>query len=121
MITVEEILGLTGQEFPQAMVDAWVLNIEALAEDCLEPLSPAKKKAALLNLIAHFLTLQGADGMGRMASETLGDASMTFFTSHTGSGSAATSFGALAKRIAPCLGPLMGDEEKLYGGITLIR
>lgn len=118
-ITAQEIKDLTGQDFPQSMIDAWVGDLELLAEDCIKNLSPEKQRAAIRYLLAHFLTLQGADGQGQMQSESFGDASYTFWTGDKGAGSRATRFGSMARTLAPCLGRIMGD--KVYGGARLIR
>ena len=119
VITEQEIEDLTGQFFEQSRITALVTDMLVIAGDCFAKLDDAAKKTAMKYLVAHFLTLQGIDGQGMMQSESLGDASYSFWTAHRGAGSKATDFGQLAKRIAPCLGEVMGDKQ--YGGVRLIR
>lgn len=122
MIFASDIKALTGQDFDQCMIDSWLANVDVLAADCLAQLDSDKKQRARLNLLAHFLILNGQDGQGQVASESLGDASWTFKSASGASGatgSQATRFGAIAKSLAPCLGSVMGDKQ--YGAIRLIR
>jgi len=120
MSLVDDIKDLTGIEYSAARVLALSADLSVMAEECLDQLSEQKQKLAIKYLVAHFLTLQGVnDGKGQMQSESLGDASWTYWTYDKGAGSNATDFGRLARKIAPCLGDIMGD--KLYGAIRLIR
>lgn len=99
--TAEDVRLVISTGLTDAQIEAIVNDASLLAKRCIQSLDSDVQTAILRWLAAHLIASIKAKGGGVLASDSLGDASQSYFTGNFGKQLASTSYGQNALLLDP--------------------